>query len=449
MAVAHVEVAPTPTAPGRLPGVGHAVQLVHRPLEFMRSVRELGDLAWMHLGPQPVLVVNSPAALHRMLVSDAGKYDQGKYFDKIRETFGNGLPVSDGPFHHRQRRLIQPAFHHQRIGRYLEVMNDVAAATASSWRPGTVVPLRDQAQELTLTMVARTLFSADIGPQVYAELQRYWATVARGVARRTMSPVELLERIPTPGNRRYESATARIKQVILDAVMAERDKPDDGSLLAMLFEARDEDTGQGMDDEQVVAEVLLMLFAGTETSGFMTAWFFYELSRNPHVEQRVHAELDAVLGADGRIGHEDLPKLPYVRAVLTECLRRYHPGWLFMRRSRTEVELAGRRFPAGTELAFSINALHRDPDLYPDPLRFDPDRWGPDAAALPPGAFIPFLIGRRQCIGDSFAWAQMFSAVAAISSRWWLRPEPGYRPKELPRVLMCPDEVPMLPTPRR
>jgi cytochrome P450 len=432
-----------PTAPGRLPGLGHMLQLATRPIEFMGSLRSVGDLAWIYLGRQPVLSVNTPELIHRMVVTEGRKYDQGKYFDKIRDTFGNGLPVSNGEFHHRQRRLIQPAFHHQRITGYLDTMAESATAMAESWRPGEVVQLRRDALSLMLVLVARTLFSAGASEAVQAEVQRSWKTIVTGLARRTVQP-DFLEKLPTPGNRRFESATARLREVVHDAVVAQRSGAtgDGSNLLDMLIEARDEDTGEGMTDEQVMAEVFLILFAGTETAGFMTVWFFYELSRDPELERRVHDEIDGVLS--GRpAGIADLPKLELTRRVLTECLRRYHPGWSFMRRANSTVELGGLEFPEGTETVFSINSLHRDPRIFPDPMKFDPDRWLPGGPEIPEGGFIPFLEGKRQCIGDSFAWAQMTCTVAAIASRWRLRPVDGHRMKEQPGVLMSPNETPM------
>jgi cytochrome P450 len=420
--------------------------LLTRPLEFMASVRDLGELAWIYLGPQPVLAVNSPAQVHRMLVTEGRKYDQGKYFDKIRDTFGNGLPVSNGAFHQRQRRLIQPAFHRERIERYSEVMLDASNAMASSWRSGQTVQMKQECMQLMLTMVARTLFSAEVGAGVHAEVQRSWATVIKGITWRTMAP-DFVEKLPTPGNRRYALATSRMRKAVTEAVLAGRgDERDDGSLLSMLLSARD-DNGQGMTDEQVVAEIFLMLFAGTETAAFMMVWLFYELSRNPEMERLLHEEIDGVI-TDRKIAFDDLAKLPYTRRLLNECLRRYHPGWSFMRRANETVELAGRQFPAGTEMMFSLNALHRDPVLYSDPMRFDPDRWLPGAMDLPDGAFIPFIEGRRQCIGDSYAWVEMIGTVAAIASRWRVRPVPGVKVRELPRALMAPSEIPMVVTAR-
>lgn len=437
-----------PTAPGRAPGLGHVPQLIRRPLPFVRSLRDVGDLAWIYLGTKPVLSVNTPALLQRMLVTDGRKYNQGKYFDKIRDTFGNGLPVSDGEFHQRQRRLVQPAFHRDRIAAYVETMAASANAMAASWRPGQVVALKQESLQLMLAMVAKTLFAADVSDRVHAEVNRSWSTVVKGLAWRSMAPTDLLEKLPTPGNRRYERATARMRAAVDGAVAEQRSAGGrDGSLLSMLLAARDAETGDGMSDEQVAAEIFLILFAGTETAGFMMVWLFYQLSRNPQTAARLYDEVDGVLS--GRTPTiEDLGKLTYTRQVLTECLRLYHPGWMFMRRANTEVELDGHVFPKGTETLFSLYALHRDPRTFPDPLRFDPERWAPGAPQPPEGSYIPFLTGRRQCIGDGYAWAQMTATVAAIASRWRLAPVSDEAPRELPQALMCPDEVRMVVTAR-
>lgn len=440
--------AAVPTAPGRMPVLGHVPQLLRRPLPFMQSLRTVGDLAWIYLGPKPVLCVNTPDLLHRMLVTDGRKYDQGKYFDKIRETFGNGLPVSNGEFHQRQRRLIQPAFHRERIAEYVETMAASADAMAASWRPGQEVPLKQEALTLMLSMVAKTLFAADVSDRVQAEVRRSWTTVLKGLAWRSMAPTDALEKLPTPGNRRYERATGRMRAAVIGAVAEQRDSgKQDGSLLSMLLAARDAETGEGMSEEQVAAEIFLILFAGTETAGFMMVWLFYQLSRNPEMAARLYDEVDGVLaGRSPRI--EDLGRLTYTRQLLTECLRLYHPGWMFMRRANTEVELGGHLFPRGTETLFSLYALHRDPRSFPDPLRFDPERWAPGAPQPMEGAYIPFLSGKRQCIGDGYAWAQMTATVAAIASRWRLTPVSDRPPRELPQALMCPDEARMVVTAR-
>ena len=437
-----------PTAPGRAPGLGHVPQLIRRPLPFVQSLRTVGDLAWIYHGTKPVLSVNTPALLQRMLVTDGRKYNQGKYFDKIRDTFGNGLPVSDGDFHQRQRRLVQPAFHRDRIAEYVETMTASANAMAASWRPGQVVALKQESLQLMLAMVAKTLFAADVSERVHGEVNRSWSTVVKGLAWRSMAPTDLLEKLPTPGNRRYERATSRMRAAVNGAVAEQREAGGrDGSLLSMLLDARDTETGDGMSDEQVAAEIFLILFAGTETAGFMMVWLFYQLSRNPDMAARLYDEVDGVLS--GRAPTiEDLGKLTYTRQLLTECLRLYHPGWMFMRRANTEVELGGHVFPPGTETLFSLYALHRDPRTFPEPLRFDPERWSPGAPQPPEGSYIPFLTGKRQCIGDGYAWAQMTATVAAIASRWRLAPVSDEPPRELPQALMCPDEVRMVVTAR-
>jgi cytochrome P450 len=443
-----VATAGLPTVPGKVPGLGHVPRLLRSPLTFVRSFRDTGDLAWIGLGTQPVLTVNDPDLVHQMLVTDGRKYDQGKYFDKIRDTFGNGLPVSNGAFHTQQRRLVQPAFHRERIEEYFQVMSSSAAAMTAPWRSGEVVPLKAEAMQLMMGMVGRTLFSAEVSDQVNDEVRRSWTTIIKGLAWRTMSPTPLLEKLPTPGNRRYEAATSRLKAEVRSAVITQRRSgAGDSSLLSMLLAARDADTGEAMSDEQISAEIFLILFAGTETAAFTTVWLFYELSRRPDVAAQLYDEIDNVLS--GRpVGFEDLTKLTYTRRVITELLRLYHPGWMFMRRANTTIELGGRELPAGTETLFSIYAMHRDPRSFPDPLRFDPDRWLPDAPQPPANAYIPFLSGKRQCIGDTYAWAQMTTTIATIASRWQLTPMPGHQVKELPQALMAPSELPVRVTAR-
>ncbi|GAA3265704.1 cytochrome P450 [Dactylosporangium vinaceum] len=437
-----------PAVPGALPGLGHVPRMLRNPLAFVTSLRDTGDLAWFRLGPQRLLAVSEPDLVHQMLVTDGRHYDQGKYFDKIRDTFGNGLPVSNGAFHTRQRRLVQPAFHRERIAEYFEVMSACAATMAGAWRPGEAVPLKEEALSLMLGMVARTLFAAEVSETVNAEVRRSWTTVVKGIAWRTMSPTPLLEKLPTPGNRRYEQATSRMRAAVTGAVLRQRATGrSDSSLLSMLLEARDAETGEAMSDEQIVAEIFLILFAGTETAAFMTVWLFHELSRRPDLATRLYDEVDSVLSGRA-VTFDDLPKLTFTRRMLTECLRLRHPGWMFMRRTNAPTELGGHELPVGTETMFSIYALHRDPRSFRDPLVFDPDRWGPEGEPVPENAYIPFLAGKRQCIGDGFAWAQMVTTIATIASRWKVTPAPGTEVKELPQALMAPSEMPVFVTAR-
>ncbi|MEJ3749933.1 cytochrome P450 [Actinomycetes bacterium KLBMP 9797] len=438
----------TPTAPDRLPLLGHAVALRRRPLDFLQDARRLGGLVKVYLGPRPAYLVNDPDLVRHVLVTEARRFDKGAFFDKVRAIVGNGLVSSNGAFHLRQRRLMQPAFHRQQIARYAQIMSDFLTEWSASWRPGQVLSVHDEMHEIALTLIGKTLFSSDLGAEAVAEVKRSIPIIRDGVTRRTLSPVEVLEKLPTPANRRFEQAVVRIRRVIDEVIEAYRaDGTDRQDLLSMLLRARDADTGEAMTDAQVSDEVVTIMLAGSETTANTMAWTFYRLGRHPEIADRVAAEAAEVLGGR-RVTFDDLTRLEYAGRVLNEVVRLY-PLWLVMRRSVSPVALGSVTVPPDTELILSPLAMHRDPTLFTDPMAFDPDRWTPErAAAIPKHAFIPFGSGNRQCIGDAFGWTEALIALVTIASRWRLEPVPGRPVSEAVAATVYPSQLPMIAVPR-
>ncbi|MEU4745353.1 cytochrome P450 [Actinosynnema sp. NPDC023658] len=428
-----------PAVPGRLPLLGHTAALLRHRLAFTSDLRSHGAVVRVYLGRLPLHLVTTAELAHQVLTVDTDKFDKGIFVDKLRRAFGNGLVSTNGDFYRRQRRMVQPAFHRRPLTRYSETMTALADELANSWRDGRTVSLDRVMQDLAISIVGRTLFSADFGSSVSAGIRAHTPTLIRLGVVRALSPA-VLERLPIPANRRFDRAIAHVHRVVDDVVDSARGDRDD--LLSALLNARDEDTGAAMDRQQVRDEVVTLLTAGTETTGIALAWLFHELARNPSVERRVHAEVDEVL--DGRAATvADVGRLPYLVRVITEVLRAY-PLWLMLRRTNTEVELGGVRLPAGTEVGFSPHALHHDPRYHDDPDRFDPDRWLPErAAAVPKGAYVPFAGGLHHCPGHAFAHLEIAIVAATLAARWRLVPVPG-RPVR-PRVigLLYPDHLPM------
>lgn len=443
------ELSGIPTAPGRRPFVGHALELRRRPVEFLHSLRGLGDFVRAYVGPLPVYVVTCPVLVHEILVGQANRFGKGRLFDKVRSFLGNGLLTSDGEFHHRQRRLMQPAFQRKRIAEHVGLMRGNAEKCVEQWRPRQVLEMQGIADQLALRNVAEALFSADLRPGAHEEVLRWLPVVVHGSVVRTLAPAEFLHRLPTPGNRRFAEADRRFRRVIDEVIESGRAGDGDrGDLLSMVLAARDEDTGRGMTDPQARDELVNLLLAGAETTASTLGSLFHHLSTHPAVQRRVHAELDEVLG--GRpVDVEDVPKLEYTQQVVTEVLRLDQPVWLLMRRPRTEVNLGGVRFPPGVELLFSGSALHRDPDVYPDPLAFDPDRWqGRTTRELPAGSYIPFGAGNRRCIGDNFALTELVVTVATFCAGWRVEAAALHEPKRVYGILSRLDRVPLTVVPR-
>lgn len=416
-----------PVAPGRLPLLGHALPMLRRRHEFTATLRNRGDIVRIDLGTMRAYFVTNPRLVHEVLVTKGMSFRKGALFDKFRPIFGNGLATSDGAFHRRQRRMVQPAFHRDRIARYTDTMARAAADLTATWRPGQVRVVEEDAQALAVTIVGEALFSTEMGQRAIEEVRRSIFTVLKHGIVRALSP-SFVEKLPLPGNREFDEAIGRMRAIVLDVVRSRRgdgqgDDTDRGDLLSMLLAARDADTGAGMSDRQVHDEVMTLLVGGIETTALALAWTFHELARHPEVERRVHAEVDEVLGGR-RPTFADVGKLVHVNRVVNEVLRMY-PVWFLMRRTVAPVELDGVLLPENTEVIFSPHALHHDPASFEDPYRFDPDRWSPERAAkIPKGAFVPFGAGARQCVGNLFAQAEIVVAVATVAARWRLVPVP-------------------------
>lgn len=429
-----------PTVPGRLPVIGHTLAMLRQRLAFTAKLRSHGDLVRVWLGPLPVHFATTPELVHQVLSGPGEKFGKGLLVDKLRRAFGNGLVSTDGEFHRRQRRMIQPALHRPALEHHAAVMTESAAVLVDSWRPGQVLQLDRVAQDFAIGVVGRTLFSTDFDPHVSAEIRRHTPTMIRLGVVRALAPGWLA----LPVNRRFDNAVARVHRVVDDIVAHGR--ADRHDLLSTLVGARDEHS-LPMNARQVRDEVVTLLVAGSETTGVALSWLFHELAANPDVADRVHAEVDEVVGRRPAT-LADVPDLRYTRRVIAEVLRKY-TLWIMMRRARADVTLGGVELPAGTDVAFSPHALHHDPRSHPEPERFDPDRWLPDrAAVVPRGAYVPFAGGLHHCPGHQFAQYELAIATATVAARWRLVPVPGrpVRPKVV--GLMYPDRLPMTAVPR-
>ncbi|MEU1779058.1 cytochrome P450 [Streptomyces abikoensis] len=437
-----------PVAPGRWALLGHTPALWRDTLGFLRSLPETGRIVRVDLGRLPVYFLTCPDLVHRILVTDAHEVDKGRIFQRIRPLLGNGLPNSEGEFHRRQRRLIQPVFHPARIASYATVMERHARALADSWHAGQVVAVDQTMNELALTTVVRTMFSRGLTATTVEEIKHCLPVLTGGILVRAFTP-SLLDALPMSPNHRFDTAAKRLRAII-DALVTQYRRDAGGAthhddLLSLLLNARDGSTGEAMDDTQIRDELTSFLFAGTASTGITLSWVFHELAHHPQAERRVRAEADEVTRTRAA-GYDDLSSLAYTDRVLQETCR-LRSVLLIMRRTSGPVTLDGVRLPPGVNLAFSPYSLHRDPRLFPRPGRFDPDRWLSGPGAPPRHAFIPFGAGSRKCIGDAFSWTEMSLTVATIAARWRLVPVPGHRVREVAAALVRPNTLPMVVTP--
>jgi cytochrome P450 len=408
-------------------------------LLFEHLQRTYGNMSHYRFMGTPIIFVNDPDYIREILVTQATSFVKERTVRRMKILLGDGLITSDEPFHMRQRRIAAPAFHRQRIAAYAEQIVASAVAAADRTIAGTPFDIGAASMGLSLEIVARTLFDTDvdadirsINDEVNAIMDLYNFIVA-------LPRIESFLHLPIPGIRKFRKSKARLDAVVDRLIREHRaamaqGAADRGDLLSMLLSSRDElldangnPTGvfESMSDAQVRDEVLTIFLAGYETVANGLTWTWYLLSQNPDAEARLHAELDAVLGTgeSRRLPTlADYPALRYTEQVFAESMRLYPPAWAMGRMSTQPVTLGPWRIPPGAHFFFSQYMMSRTEEYYPDPLRFDPDRFTPEAkAARPKYAYFPFGGGSRQCIGESFAWMEGVFSIATLAQRWRFR----------------------------
>ncbi|MYT19991.1 cytochrome P450 [Streptomyces sp. SID7760] len=436
-----------PPAKGRVPGLGHIPRLARDPLAVLRSLHAEGEVLRLDIGSMPVVVVTSASTVNEVLVKKAKSFRKGRLFERVRPLVGNGLANSNGAQHMRNRRLIQPVFYKERLQSYAYVMSAHARTLTDSWTAGQRIDVHQAMGDFAIEALAATLFSADIGRPAVQAVREDLPVILQNMLRRALAPKFTDD---WPIWKKFDTSAARMRAVIDDVITATRAAAPETrtDLLSLLLSARD-DAGIGLTDEEVRDELTTMLFAGSETTASTLAWALHHLAHRPDVEQEVLAEIDRVLGVRDTISFADVAHLPSVTRVLDEALR-LHGVVTLMRRATEPVTIGGYSLPAETEVLLSLYALHRNPDLYPDPDRFDPDRWLPEQRqARPREHEVPFGAGNRKCIGDRFAWMEATIALATILPRWKLRPVPGAKaPRESTASMAHPTAMPMIVQPR-
>jgi len=407
----------------------------------MRAALRFGEVVYFKFGPRRGYLITNPADIRHVLQDNARNYHKSPLYQKLRTYLGNGLLTSEDALWLRQRRIAQPAFHRQRVAGLAQVMTAAVGEAAAHWQTvadrGDAVDVDEEMMRLTRTVVVRALLGSDLGP--YTErIDDAWSTINEFIGEDFWS-LGLTSWVPTPRRSRFEAARRLLRQAV-DHVISERrrhpsDRPD---LLSMLLAARDDDTGEGMTDEQLRVEVTTFLLAGQETTSLALTWIWYLLSQHPQAQRRLEEEVDSVL--EGRPPEfSDLASLPYTRMVIDEALRLYPPAWGFSRQAVGDDELGGYPLPRGW-MAFVVPfVLHRLPSMWDEPDAFDPDRFSPErSAARPKFAYVPFGAGPRQCIGNQFALMEAHLTVAALAQRYRLRLAPGHAVDPWPLITLRP-----------
>src|SRR5216683_820524 len=390
------------------------------PLEyFTRLAREYGDVAGIRVLNFKTIFVNHPDTIEEVLVTNARKYSKGRVLRANKHVFGEGLLTSEGDFWLRQRRLAQPAFHRARIASYAATMVEYTHRMLNGWRGGEERDAHQEMMRLTLQIVGKTLFDADVegDAQEVGKSLELLLEIGANFRRAIFVPHWL----PTAANFRMKKEIAQIEKILYRIIGERRASGRDaGDLLSMLLSARDED-GSRMTDRQLRDEAITLFLAGHETTASTLSWTWWLLAQNPRVEAKLHAELDAVLG-DRAPTLDDLARLCYTGHVITESLRLYPAAWGIARLAVEDHEIAGYPVTKGMGVAMAQWVVHRDPRWYDAPEEFRPERWEDDLLKrLPRFAYFPFGGGPRQCIGNTFALMEATLILATIARKFRLR----------------------------
>ena len=444
--MATIPFAPAQTAPGprsRHP-MGVLPVLRRDPLGFvMQTFAQYGDVSSYRMGPLRSQLIAHPDGVKHVLQEHVKNYTKDHVsYSIVRWIAGDGLLTSQGDTWLRQRRLAQPAFHRQRIAGFGELMVRRSEETLAAWEAaaaaGQPVDVADAMMRLALRIVGDALFGTNIEAQADV-VSRNFHTLSDQVVTRFRSFNLLPPVLPTRMDRAWRQANRALDEVVYTIIAQRRRSGEDtGDLLSMLMLARDEDTGEQMSDKQLRDELLTMLVAGHETTATALTWAWALLATNPEAAAKLHAELDAVLG-DRAPTVADLPKLVYTRMVIDETLRLYPPIYIFSRAVKADDMIGGYRIPKGSSVDISPYATHRHPAFWPNPERFEPERFTPDqVAARHKYAYVPFSTGPRICIGNSFALMEATLVLAVLARRLRLRLPSGKLPAPEPLLTLRP-----------
>jgi len=413
------------------------------PLAFFTSIAPLGDAVAYRMGPRRVVFVNDPEYIKDLLITSNRKFIKSMVLQRAKRVLGEGLLTSEGEFHLRQRRLAQPAFHRDRIAGYAVMMAREAEQLARAWRPGSIVDIHQEMMRLTLIIAGKTLFGADVqkdAQEVGAALADFMEMF--GFIFLPFS--QYLERLPIPPMSKVRKARTRLDRIIYRLIHERRASGEDkGDLLSMLMAATDvEGDRSRMTDQQLRDECVTIFLAGHETTANALTYAWVLLAQHPETESRLAAEVTPL--GERELTIDDVPQLPYTRAVFAEAMRLYPPAWGLGRQALEAHRFGNVTVEPGDMTICAQWVMHRDPRYWESPEEFRPERWLADDKSRPRFAYFPFGAGPRQCIGESFAWTEGVLLLATLARRFQLRLRPGYRLRLRPAITLRPrDPVPM------
>lgn len=390
------------------------------PETLLAAAREQGHTIQLGIGPKRLIILSEPAAVEQVLRVQHGRFSKGKAHIRARRWLGKGILVSEGDEHHHQRRLLVRALGPQRVAAHSAAMVRRAEQLGGRWQDGEARDIAQDMLHLAVANIAAALWgdAAEVDASALSDaLEQLAVWLNQGG-----SPlVALRDKLPLPEHQRTQRVRVWLDTLI--ATLTERHRHDQGeSILSTL---------QQLDDPMVTPtfihdQLLTLLLGGRETSGSALIWTWHLLASHPEVQALVHAELDHALGGRPPTS-ADIERLPYLQHVIREVLRMYPPAWSTVRRAHEGCRIGDTDIPAGAVVVMSQYVLHRDPRWFDQPDQFQPERWAKDGPAYPKGAYIPFGMGPRRCIGEGFAWVEITLTIATLAQRWQVEALPGQR----------------------
>lgn len=418
--------------PAGLPFLGNLPQPGNDQMNRFAQLRQrFGDVVRLQVGPRTLHLLSHPDFARYVLQDNNRNYIKSRGLEKTKDVLGEGLLTSEGEFWRRQRRLIQPIFHRQKIATFAETMTAATAEMLEGWEAaaagGDPIDIAQAMMHLTLDIVSKTLFSTALTPAELDTVGEVMTPILHYATERIGSLFDFTDEWPTPANRRERAREAKLDDIVYRIIGERRrsgDKADD--LLGLLMAAQDEETGEGMTDKQLRDEVMTIFLAGHETTANLLAFTWTLLSHHVGARQRLQAEVDRVL--EGRTPDAaDVPALSYTNMIIDEALRLYPPAWVIGRQPLADDEIGGYPIPAGSTVLISIYNIHRHPDFWENPEGFNPERFTPERKRERNRyAFIPFGGGPRLCIGEHFALTEAALVVAMVTQRYELNLLPGH-----------------------
>ncbi|MBC6492035.1 cytochrome P450 [Flavihumibacter stibioxidans] len=404
-------------------------------LGFLKSIAdEYGDIVHFKIGPIRVVLLNHPDYIKEVLSTQNRNFKKGRPLEMAKELLGDGLLTSEGEFHRKHSRIIQPAFHRNMLDSYAPVISGCAEKLMKDWADGMEVDIKKEMRYMSIAIAGEALFGADTAGEA-AELDKALETATSLFGRIPLPFSEWLLKLPLPENKRFYKAKKRLDSTIHRMIEERRRlNADSGDLISLLLRAQRDLGKDAFSDQEIRDEAITLFLTAFDTTSVALTWTWYLLSLNPEAEAALHEELDRVL--KGRLPNaEDVAELKYTRMVFGESLRMYPPSYLIPRQAIEAFAIGDYTIPAGTIILLSPYLMHHDPRFHEDPEKFNPRAWDRDVASQRSKyEYFPFSRGPRSCIGEPFAWLQGVLAIATIARFWKLELESDH-PVELETVI--------------